>query len=300
MVALPGPVRYAAPNASVRARLAHLLPAPLWPQLLGASDLADVVALLGTTAYGATLDSAASPSPEPEQVEQELQSYMVQAFRAPLKLMQGQSRTLLDWLWRRFELANLKTIIRSLASNRPAHSIQTALIPLGSGSDLPWDRLTEAQSIPALLPGLRTTFHGEYYAHALQPAVERYRREGELFVLDIALDLAYYRRLLRLLNNLSGRDRRDAGRFIESLINGFNLLWAFRYRVFFDLSPEEIINYTLQRRLQVDAAMVKRISMGLSLQEAVQAVWDDRLPGLERLEDRPVADALAAAAGYFY
>jgi V/A-type H+-transporting ATPase subunit C len=292
MVALPGPVRYAAPNASVRARLTHLLPAHTWSQLLAASNLADSVALLGTTVYGGNLNLAGSQSPEPEQVEQELQTYLAQAFRAPLKLMQGQSRTLLDWLWRRFEVANLKTVIRSIASNRPARSIQAALLPLGSGSDLPWDSFSEAQSIPGLLPGLRTTLHGTYYARALQPAVARYRREGEHYVLDIALDLAYYRRLLRLLSNLSGRDRRDAERFIDPLIDGYNLLWAFRYRVFFGLSPEEIINYTLQRRLRVDAAMVRRIAMGLSLQEATQEIWNGRLPGLERLEDRPVTEAL--------
>jgi V/A-type H+-transporting ATPase subunit C len=139
---------------------------------------------------------------------------------------------------------------------------------------------------------LRTTFYGEQYARALEPAMERYGREGELFVLEVALDLAYYRRLLRLLDSLAGRDRRDAGRFVGTLIDGHNLLWAFRYRVYFDLSPEEILNYTLQRRLRVDAAMVREIALGASLPEATRAVWNDRLPDLERLEELPPAEAL--------
>jgi V/A-type H+-transporting ATPase subunit C len=292
MVALLGPVRYAAPNAGVRARLAQRLSTNRWAQLLAAPDLDAVIALLGTTAYGAPLAAATGQTPEPEQVEQQLRAYLIQAFRVPFKLMQGKPRTLLDWLWRRFELENVKTVIRSVARNRPPRDIRAALPPLGRGSELPWDAMIEAQSLPALLPSLRTTFHGEQYAHALEPAMERYGREGELFVLEVALDLAYYRRLLRLLDGLAGRDRRDAGRFVGTLIDGHNLLWAFRYRVYFDLSPEEILNYTLQRRLRVDAAMVREIALGASLPEATRAVWNDRLPDLERLEELPPAEAL--------
>ncbi len=292
MVALLGPARYAASNASVRARLAQRLSDNRWSQLSAAPDLDAVVALLGTTAYGATLEAVSAQTPEPEQMEQSLRIYLVQAFRTPLKLMQGKPRTLLDWLWRRFELENVKTVIRSVAGDRPARETQAALVPLGSGSDLPWDAMIEAQSLPALLPSLRTTFHGEQYARALEPAMDRYGREGKLFVLEVALDLAYYRRLLRLLDSLSGRDRRDAGRFVGTLIDGHNLLWAFRYRVYFDLSPEEILNYTLQRRLRVDAAMVREIAQGASLSEATHAVWNDRLPDLERLEALPSEEAL--------
>jgi V/A-type H+-transporting ATPase subunit C len=257
-----------------------------------ATDLRDIVSVLGTTAYGATLNTPTNQTPEPEQIEQDLQTHRVQAFRAPLKLLQGKPRTLLDWLWRRFEVANLKTIIRSVAADLPSKRILAAMIPLGAGSDLPWDTLVEVQSLPALLPTLRMSFHGQRYAHALKPAIEQYRREGKRFILEVALDLAYYRHLLRLIDGLSRSDRHDAGRFLAPLIDGYNLLWAFRYRTYFHLSPEEILNYTLQRRLKVDAAMVRQIATGMSLQEATREIWDNRLPGLERLDDLPLADAL--------
>lgn len=296
VAAMLGPVRYAAPNASVRARLTHLLPNHIWSQLLSATDLAAVVALLRTTAYATTLQTEPGQSVqqwlEPEQIEQELQTYLVQAFQAPLKLLQGTPRTLLDWLWRRFELENLKTVIRALAGNLPPSDIQTALLPLGHRSDLPWDTLIESSSVPALLRPLRSSFQGQRYAHALEPAIGRYRREGDLFGLEVALDLFYYRHLLHLLDSLSGRDRRDAGRFIDPLIDGYNMLWAFRYHISFDLSPEEIINYTLQRRLRVDAPVVRQIALGMSLQEAARHIWNGRLPHLDRLDNLSPEEAL--------
>lgn len=292
MSALLGPIRYAASNATVRARLSRMLPTSMWTRLLEAPALEEAVALIGTTVYGAALNTGAGQTPAPEQVERGIRAYLVEAFRAPLKLMQGKPRVLFDWLWRRYELENLKAVIRAVAGKLPARRIRETLVPLGSSSGLPWDVLIEVQTVRALLPSVQTTYHGEYYARALEPAVDRYEREGELFVLEVALDLAYYRRLLRILASLSGQDRHEGERFVETLINGYNLLWAFRYRVYFELSPEEIINYTLQRRLRVNATMVRQIALGVSLSEATRAVWGDRLPGLEHLETLPPAEAL--------
>lgn len=293
MSALLGPIRYAASNATVRARLSRMLPASMWERLLKAPAFEDTVTLIGTTAYGADLNVGIGEITTPEQVERGLQTYLVQAFRAPLKLMQGKPRALFDWLWRRYELENLKIVIRVVAGKLPARRIrETLMIPQGSSSALPWDVLIEAQTVRALLPSLRTTYHGEYYARALEPALGRYEREDALFVLEVALDLAYYRRLLRILSGLSGQDRREGERFVESLVNEYNLLWAFRYRAYLDLSPEEIMNYTLQRRLRVDGVVVRQIALGMPLMEATRVVWGEHLPDLERLEGLPPAEAL--------
>lgn len=294
MAAILGPVRYAAANAALRARLANLLSPDQWHRILAASDLGELVGLLGgTTAYGELLESiVGEEAPEPEQVERLLWAALSRAFRVPLTFMQGTPRDLMEWLWRRFELQNLKTIIRTVAVHLPPQEIRAALIPLGSASNLPWDALTTTSSVSEVVERLHATFYGSRYARALEQALDRYKAEGEIFVLEVSLDLAYYRRLLKIINNLSGRDQQDAEKFIGTQVDSQNLLWAVRYRVFFDFSPEEILAYTLQRNLRVNAAVVQRLATGASLLVILRQLWSDRLPDLDRLTDLSPPEAL--------
>jgi vacuolar-type H+-ATPase subunit C/Vma6 len=63
--------------------------------------------------------------------------------------------------------------------------------------------------------------------------------------LEVALDLHYWRRLWQGTLNLQGLDQSQALRIIGSLLDMSNLMWAIRYRVYQQLSEEELINYTL-------------------------------------------------------
>lgn len=295
MTATLGPIRYAAANAAIRAGLSQLLTPEQWRRLLAASELDEFIDRLGATAYGSVISALGNDRVDLAQLERALAQYLVQASRAPFKFLQGQPRALLEWLWRRFDLDNLKILLRAIATQTPAGQIRSSLLPLADGSDLPWGRLAGARSIPALIEQLDATYAGSFYAQALQPALNRYRREGALFLLEISLDLAYYRQLLELVNQLGGRDRQAAGRFVGTMIDAQNLLWAFRYRDNFGLSPEEILSYTLQRKLKVDSQVVQQVAAGAPLIDLLDRLWPDRLPGLARMRELPAAEALPAA-----
>ena len=277
--------RYAAVNARVRGLLSRLLPPALWTELMEVPDLADLLRLLRTTWYA---DSLAGIQADPTWIERALRTHLAVASRAPLSLMQGIARDLLDWFWRRFEVDNLKTILRAVAYNVPPAQFATSLIPLGTASPLPWRELAEAGSVPEIVQRLHTTRYGL----ALEQALDRYRRERQLFVLEVALDLGYYQRLLRLLAALRGRDQREATRLLGTWVDAQNLLWAYRYRIYARFSPEEILNYTLHRGLRVDATVVQRSALGTPLLELVQELWGNRLPDLATLQDLTEREAL--------
>ena len=192
------------------------------------------------------------------------------------------------WYWRRFEVHNLKTILRGVHRQQPPDRIKAALIPLGEASRLPWDALAESGSVSAVVEHLSPTPYGR----PLSNAMALFRREGRLFVLEITLDLHYYRRLRDMANRLGGDDRAQARRFIGTLIDAQNMLWAFRYRIYAHLSPEEILNYTLHRGVRVDARVIQRIAGGAPLAEVARDIWGHVLPDVERLSDLPETRAL--------
>ena len=285
MALLLDAARYAGVNARVRGLVSRLIPEWLWAELLATPDLAGLQSLLQQSWYRAGLEEG---RPDAAALERRLWAHLVTVSRAPVHLLQGSPRALLDWYWRRFEVDNLKTVLRAVHHRAPAETLEATLIPLGPGSRLPWRALGESTSVPGLVERLRGTFYGS----VLEQALDTYRREGQLFVLEVALDLAYFGRLLRLMDQLTGRDRQEARRFLGFWVESQNLLWAYRYRIYAGLSPEEILNYTLHRGLRVDAAAVREIALGAPLAEMVARFWGERIPGLAQLQDRPEPEAL--------
>ena len=288
MTILLEPARYAAVNARTRGLLARLIPDALWAELVVTSTLGEQLDILRQTWYAERLLDLTGDVSNVAGLERALWSHLAWAFRLPLRLMRGTSRELLEWYWRRFEVDNLKTILRAAHYNTPLESFRDALTPLEASSTLPWDALIAADSVVAVVNLARQTAYGP----ALDNALDRYRREGVLFVMEVALDLGYTQHLLQLIAQLRGRDHREAMRFVGTWVDAQNLLWAYRYRIYTDFSPEEILNYTLHRGLRVNAAVVRAIALGAPLLEVVQQLWGNGLPDLEMLQELPERDAL--------
>jgi V/A-type H+-transporting ATPase subunit C len=187
--------RYSAANALIRARLSRRISRQTWERLLLASGLQEALEVLMGSVYRETLASVPVEEPDAGDIECRLREYMARGFRAPLPFLPGDTRKLLDWRWRRFEVDNLKMILRAVERNVPPGEIRNTLVPLGLASELPWDSLSESISVSALVERLGDSF----YAQMLKPALDVYRRDGQLFVLEIRLDLTYLQRLRSII-----------------------------------------------------------------------------------------------------
>jgi V/A-type H+/Na+-transporting ATPase subunit C len=168
------------------------------------------------------------------------------------------------WYNRRFEIENLKAVLRAIHYQVDAKRARAALIPI-EDSRTRWEQLFEAASIGAVIERL----HGSPYARPLENAMERYQQERRLFPLEIALDLFYFQRLVRLMESLNRKEAAGARRFLGRSIAIQNLLWAYRYRIYGRMTPEQIINYTLHRAFEAGLDTVRRIALGAPL--AVEA-----------------------------
>lgn len=293
------PVRYAAVYAKVHARLGQLLDSKAWEDLLSAPDLERFLHRLAGTLYQDVVEHVRT---EHEQevigvaiLERALRGHLARAFLRPLTFLSGRPRDLLEWRWRRFELGNLKAVLRAVERDVPPGEARATLVPLEPVSELEWDDLVEAESVPGVVDQLSGTFYGA----ALQPALDRYRDGGPLLVLEVRLDLAYYRRLLEMIEDLRGRDRKEAERFLGTLIDGQNVLWAFRYRVYYGLSPEEILNYCLHRGVKVDVETIRWIAQGARVVDVLRDVWGEELTGLDRMEGLSSEEAITETEALF-
>jgi len=304
-------VAYSAANARLRGQRSRLLDRRAWRELLDAKDYAAALDILRDTAVGQVLSAQDPASLSVEDIERQLTAHVADGHLRAMAFLRGARRDLLIVLWQRYELDNLKALFRGLEQGMEIGRLQRFLTPLGGFSTLPWDALMHERTVIGLIDLLRDT----HYINPLRNALPLYQRDGSLFGLEVALDIRYYRDLAAAVNKLSSADHREARRVVGTRIDLLNVSWAFRFREYYKLSPEEIVNYTLWRTFRTDTALVRQIAMGADPRQILPKVvgpdfdlewlgdWEqDSARGLMRLEialDRYChREATKESAGY--
>jgi V/A-type H+-transporting ATPase subunit C len=164
--------------------------------------------------------------------------------------------------------------------------------------------MVESGSIVAAVELLR----GSPYETTMAFAMKRFSTEQNLFPLEVALDLNYWRNLWAQTKKLSGKDREMGLKLIGSLLDLNNLMWVIRYKIYRNLSEEELINYTLPFGYHVRDEDVRAIAAGADIASIISRVYPDithasglldqpesGLPKLEQLLKQQVMKRCVAA-----
>ena len=274
-------VRYAGANARVKGLQSRLLSAETWKALVSADNLGDAFDLLRASHYASETDAGAGARLSLESVERRLLGRAAANLRKSMAFVSGASRQLLVVWWQHFELENLKAVFRGVNQGMSPDRIQLFLIPLGGYSTLPWDALLHEHSVPGLIERLNKS----HYINPLRNAYHMYERDRSLFGLEVALDVRYYRDVAAAINKLGPSERAEARRVLGTYLDILNMLWAFRYRVYYGLSAEEIVNYTLWHTIHTDADLVRTIALGATPGDIVTQIWGPHAVDLSPLQD---------------
>lgn len=264
---------YAAAQGYIRARLSRLLDHTTWARLLEANSSTEVGQLLGHTAVAPAVARDGTVR------LRILRGEAATAGRAVARFLPCGPRELVAWYNERFEIENLKTVLRTVHYQLERPGALSALIPLRS-TRWQWEALLEMGSVAAVIDQIRDS----PYARPLEHTMERYRQERRLFYLEVAVDLFYFQKLVRLIESQSGTDEADAQQFLGRWIAVENLLWAYRYRIYGRMTPEEIINYTLHRAFAASLDTVRRVVLGSPLTIEAERLGFRLSPGLSDAE----------------
>src|SRR5215510_4287091 len=284
-----GVTDYAAISSRVRAMYADLLTPQDMLRLSEAPDFLSLFNSLKGTAYGPYLEGLKDKEVNPRRVITQIKRKLADAFYSVIQMAPVQTRPLVKQLYRFYEIGNLKAVLRALVTVS-AWNTETALwdrvhdvlFPLGANSVLPAQAMVESGSISSAVDLL----NGTPYEDILSFAMKRYSAEQNLFPIEVAVDLAYWRRLWAEAAKLTGQDRQYGVRIIGSLLDMNNLMWAIRYKVYQKLSEEEIINYTLPFGYRVKDSDIRAIAAGGDIASIVSRLYPD-IPDVSTLLDEP-------------
>jgi V/A-type H+/Na+-transporting ATPase subunit C len=281
---------YAAISARVRAMYSSLLSSQDLSRLSDAPDVLNIVSQLKHTAYGSYLDNLKEKDFVPRRIVLQIKGKLADAYHTVIYMSPEQTRPLLTQLYRYFEVENLKAVLRGIVTDPSWDHIRDVLFPIGSMTVLPLQAMVETGNISAAVDLLNNS----PYAETLSFAMKRYSAEQNLFPLEVALDLNYWRQLWKEAKLLQGSDRDQAVRIVGSLLDMNNLMWAIRYRVYYQLSEEELINYTLPFGYRLHDEDVRAIAAGVDIPSVIERIYpgipdvatllNDPRSGLPKLE----------------
>ncbi|WP_428635267.1 V-type ATPase subunit [Sedimenticola sp.] len=199
-----------------------------------------------------------------------------------LRPLDGSPRETLIYWARKFELFNLKALIRGKLNNLPYDQIRESLHSLPSLISLPHETLLRTENVPELLRQLEQT---PYEAIARQ-ARRVYEEKNESFSLDATIDHRYYTGLLKHARSCPGEDQAPLLKLIGTLIDRQNLPWLLRYRLNYQLSPTETYYLMIPSGRHIHADLLKQLVNMQELPhilEALPAPLAERLTGLPHI-----------------
>lgn len=229
-------------NARLRGMRSHLFDDDVYDKLIDAPDVQEVIRALMETGYSDDLDEEIVHGRTAAQVDEALKDNMVRSYRKVLSFLDPNSQELLETLLGRWDLFNLKTILRGIHNHVAADEIRSGLLPVGFIDIIELDALARLEDVQAVIDTL--AMWNVYYAGPLRRAYPAYHNSSDLADLELSLDRAYAEWAARRLAG-SRESAQVARRILGIQIDVLNLVTVLRL-LKSDMTPKEAEHFYLE------------------------------------------------------
>lgn len=216
---------YGYSNARIRGMRSRLLKQAFFDDLMMTADIHGVIQKLLQTEYGSQLEDRILHGQTATQIDEALKDNMVATFQKILRLANDDARRLLITLLGRWDLFNIKTIIRGKHMKLTDAEIGDSLIAVGQLTQIDAEELVRQASINGVVDTLATW--GLPFAAPLREALPEYMETGDLSLLELALDRFYYEWAAKRLKRKRANTRLTRT-FLGTQVDTLNLLTCLR------------------------------------------------------------------------
>ncbi len=254
--------RYAYLNTRVSGMAAQLLSDHGVDDLIGKADGQDD-RVLQAAGLGGWAPEKSTDAGLP--LEQQLIASLLADFAILVRALTGAPRRFFIYWACRFELRNLKAIVRGKMAGQPAAEIRRQLVDMGPYGRLPVDELLDTQDVAELLRRLEHT----PFSAVAREARRIYEERRELFAMDAAVDRRYYAGLIEQVHSLDRGDRQQLDRLVGDIIDRTNLLWLLRYRFSYRLPPAQTYYLLIPAGDRLQGPLLQQLSRLETIEEVI-------------------------------
>jgi V/A-type H+/Na+-transporting ATPase subunit C len=261
--------QYSYINAKIRTLKSRLLLPSDYENLLGVSGYSGLAECLRVTSYGSILGQYSASY---DGLIKVFYHDLFDCYRKVIRALSGNRKRLLKHICQKYELENLKTILRIIGQEKPREKVEEILLPTGNhlsvsdcGRSFSEEALLQAKSLEDILNQLKKTC----YYRPLKNALYRFEEEKETFPLEMALDLSYYNQLWKIASSFSRKERMIVRSILGIQMDILNIIWIFRFKEVYHFSPEEILNYGLMQGCHISPELRKKLAYSVDRRDVV-------------------------------
>lgn len=190
-------------NARVRGMRSHLLTRDFFMRMVEAQDFEALHSLFEQTIYRREINEAFLLDPERPDYDRALSLNLIASFRKIHDAIGGEGRQLVSVLFSKYDLQNVKTVLRGKRSNALPGEITKLLVPVGSLRMEVLEKMAEQREVRDVIAYMS----GQQLAYA-RPLLAAYplyqKKDQDISVLELALDKYHYG---SAMESLRGKDK---------------------------------------------------------------------------------------------
>jgi V/A-type H+-transporting ATPase subunit C len=274
---------YAYAVTKVKAKKASLLGDDAYAKMLMMS-LPEISRFIGESGYQKEMAELAGRIDGIDLIEHATYKNMARMFSSILQSTQGELRDMVSAYLTKWDVWNLKVILRGKTYGADIESIREDLVPAGKLDETMLDRMLSLEADVEIISEFSRIKHLEIP----QEVISAYKADGHLSSIEDHLDKLYYRVLL-VSADPSSRPQRLFQEFIRREIDTVNLETILVLKME-GIRGEDVMGYIIPGGKQID----KKLATQLANAESISAAAND-LAQLDFYED--IKGALDAETG---
>lgn len=189
-----------------------------------------------------------------EQVETALKAHIINQYGKLIPYFTDDYRRLFKTILMRYEVEDLKLYLRAMERKEDLNNIWEVSFLKDNYYNLDFNRLKSSANLDEFIENLQ----GTVYYNALKP----YKNEEHskiLFYMEMNLDRLYFKLLKSNSKSLAQVDRVLFEEILGENVDLLNIEWIYRGIKFYNLLPEELINFTLSNGDQFNYEKIKKM-----------------------------------------
>ena len=231
---------YAAVNTKIRALEKDFLKREDYLNMIRKKSVVDAARYLKeNTSYSKLLSEISIDNISRRDLEDILKKNMIKNMDKLIYYFRDDYKELIRSLYIKYEIEDLKILSRSIFNGKDLETIEKPLSFLGKYSRVDPKILFKSKTNRDLIYSLK----GSEFYEFLIPLVNG-KRENR-FRFEMALDMGYFSIIQSRKLKISREDRKILKKWEGLLADLYNIQWVYRGKKFYSLSPEELLNYTI-------------------------------------------------------
>jgi V/A-type H+-transporting ATPase subunit C len=234
-------VKFSAINSKIKALMGKMISADQYSELLQCKDYKSTVKFLKEeTNYGELLEEYNVENIHRGGLEIILRRNYIGIYSKFICYFDGEYRKLIKTLFLRWEIEDLKVIIRGKYLERSKDEIEDMLVARSPLNTINYDYLLALKSVEDVVEGLK----GSIYYKSIKNLAESTNEKG-LFRIETELDFVYFSCIRRELKHLDDENKQVVSDIMGVEADLLNLGWIYRGKTFYKIPAEELFNYII-------------------------------------------------------